>query len=230
MPCPYIYCLFNMGMVADVILAVAEIAVATGTVAELQFRIADVGFAAYGAAVGIGNAGFLWGLFGEGDGSGLLRRFLFLVLQPGSPGRRKNVDHIGAVKQEIVCQCHKGEKVMGEHHQRYAHIDHLEQRDTQIDESQNPGPDGDEKEKNKAAVRIAGGKAQQHRQMEEAGHIAGVETGKIVKNLFLRIQNLNAAASHSKNIHQDNTCEIVEVKAQSSPAGFHSPAQGIIAV
>ena len=43
--------LFNVGVVVDVVLAVAVVAVALGAVAELQLRIGNIGAAADGAAV-----------------------------------------------------------------------------------------------------------------------------------------------------------------------------------
>lgn len=44
-----------MGMVVDVILAIAIIAIAAGTIPEFQIRIGNIGSAANGAAVGIGG-------------------------------------------------------------------------------------------------------------------------------------------------------------------------------
>ena len=46
--------LFDMGVVADVVFAVAMVAVAAGAVAKFQLWVRDIRSSAYGAAVGIG--------------------------------------------------------------------------------------------------------------------------------------------------------------------------------
>ena len=47
-----------MGVIADVILAVAEVAVASGAIAEFQLRIAGICPAADSAAMGVGGSFF----------------------------------------------------------------------------------------------------------------------------------------------------------------------------
>ena len=64
--------LLNVGVVADVFFAVAVVAIAPGTVAELQFGVGYICPAANGAAVGVGGLRScgLRGVgtcFGEGD-------------------------------------------------------------------------------------------------------------------------------------------------------------------
>ena len=51
-----------MGMIADVIFTIAVVAVAAGAVAEFQFRVGDVGAAAYGAFVVVVCFGRLGGV------------------------------------------------------------------------------------------------------------------------------------------------------------------------
>ena len=92
--------LFYMGVMIDVILAVAVVAIAPGAVAKLQLGIGDVGPAADGAFVG--KADFWGGLLRtEGDrltgGSGA-----DLTVPPDSPGGRQQIQHILAEGQEII--------------------------------------------------------------------------------------------------------------------------------
>ena len=61
----------DMAVVADMLLAVAVIALAPGAVAELQLRVGQVRTAAYGATVGIWSLGRGdCGLVGTGRGEG----------------------------------------------------------------------------------------------------------------------------------------------------------------
>lgn len=52
-------CLFNVGVIADVILTVAVVATAAGAVTELQLGIGNIGSSAHGAAVGVVVLAFL---------------------------------------------------------------------------------------------------------------------------------------------------------------------------
>ena len=101
-------------MIADVILAVAEIAVATGAIAEFQLRVGDIGFAANGAAMGVSGMGFLLCLCtGEGDRAGLFWRW-FLSEAPSGldlPGHWNEIACIFSEKQEIVGKGDKREKI-----------------------------------------------------------------------------------------------------------------------
>ena len=58
--------LFYMSVVADVIFAVAEVAVAPGAIAEFQFRIGGIISAAYSAAMGVGDRYLFAAIPGEG--------------------------------------------------------------------------------------------------------------------------------------------------------------------
>ena len=76
--------LFYMGVVADVVLTIAMVAVAAGAVAELQLRIGNIGSAAYGAAVAvIGLLGCLPELHHPGTG----RAVGLLSLYPPGEGK-----------------------------------------------------------------------------------------------------------------------------------------------
>ena len=216
-----------MCMVTDVILAVAEIAIATGTVTEFQLRIGNIGSAAYGAAVEIGFLGLLACFSGEGDcAAGFLRLLSFglAVLQLVPPLGRQYIDHIPAEEQKVIGQCHQGEQVVGENCNS---LQNLKKSYTQINKCQNPRPDGNYKEYHEPVIRILGGEAQQQTQVQETGYISGV----IIRNIFCRGSwNCNAAAGHSKNVHQNDTGEIVQVKAERTPGDFHNSAQRVIAV
>ena len=98
-----------MGVIADMILAVAVITLAAGAVTEFQLRVGGVGSAADGAFVGVVCFGFgVGGLIGtggrEGDdfapGGGLSGG----PSGVGPPAQRKNIDHIFSEEQEIVAQ------------------------------------------------------------------------------------------------------------------------------
>lgn len=56
--------LLNVVVIVDVIFAVTEISVTTGTVTKFQFRIADIGATADGTAVGV-VCGLLLGCIGS---------------------------------------------------------------------------------------------------------------------------------------------------------------------
>ena len=58
------FCLFNVGMIADVLLTVTMEALATGAIPKFQLRIADIRFSADGTFVGVrcfyrGGSGFI---------------------------------------------------------------------------------------------------------------------------------------------------------------------------
>ena len=79
------FSLFYMGMVADMILTVAVIAAAAGTVAELQIRMACISTTADGTLVGVicllsGRRGFLCGCIGEGDHLGAILLVVLTLL------------------------------------------------------------------------------------------------------------------------------------------------------
>ena len=64
--------LFDVGVVVNVFLAVAVVAIATGAVAEFQIRMGNISLAAYGAAVSIEGLLFLF-CGAEEDGAALNR-------------------------------------------------------------------------------------------------------------------------------------------------------------
>ena len=95
--------LLNMAVVADMVFAVAVVAFAAGAVPEFQLRIAHIGSAADGAAVGVVCLGS--GFASTAGGIKLDHLRLLCSLLPESvfyteaPGGRQYVDHIFAEKQ-----------------------------------------------------------------------------------------------------------------------------------
>jgi len=76
--------LLYMGMVVDMILAVAEVAVTAGAVPEFQLRVGHIRSAADGTLVGVGGfgsggGGLVGAGAGEGDGAGLGVLFCFFL-------------------------------------------------------------------------------------------------------------------------------------------------------
>ena len=95
-----------MGVIVNMIFAVAVVAAAAGAVTEFQFRIAYIRAAADGAFVGVGRFGLCCGCLirtcmREGDD---LRFFLlgcvgFLAEKPpciGTPGHGNHIQNVGA--------------------------------------------------------------------------------------------------------------------------------------
>ena len=99
-----------MGVVVDVVLAVAVVAVAPGAVAELQLRVGAVSAPADGAFVGI----VLLDLgLAEGDGFvGCGVDGLFLELPLPAPGQ--DIDHILSKEQEVVGKADHREQIRRE--------------------------------------------------------------------------------------------------------------------
>ena len=110
-----------MGMVADMILTVAVVAVTAGAIPEFQIRVGDICSAAYGAAVMVGRCGFCGGsLIGtctvKINGLLLIGNFRFPFKKSGKidlPGYWNYVAHILAEEQEVVSKGNQGEQIVG---------------------------------------------------------------------------------------------------------------------
>ena len=146
-----------MLMVADMVLAVTVVALATGAIAELQFRVADISTAADGAFVGIGrlhtgSACLVRTGVGEWNraASGPIWRIILLFLeQPGSidpPGHGKHIDNVLAEEQEIVGEAHQGHHIQRKQELGNAVCDHLHCGNCQIEHSKDPGLDRNDEE------------------------------------------------------------------------------------
>ena len=103
-----------MGVVIDMILAIAVIAVAAGTIAEFQIGIRNIRTPTYGAAVGV-RSSLLGGR--EGDRSSAVRCFgtLFAhITVIGTNGRGQEIHHILAGEQQEICNANQREQVVRE--------------------------------------------------------------------------------------------------------------------
>ena len=110
-----------MIVVVDMILAVAEIALAAGAIPELQLRVGQISPTADGAFMGIGrfgrcNGGLIGSGIGEGDGLRFLLGAAFFEQPPGvhPPGHGDHIEDIFAKEQEIVGKGNHGEQIIGE--------------------------------------------------------------------------------------------------------------------
>ena len=79
-----------MGVVVDVVCAVAVVALATGAVSEFQLRIGNIRSSANGAAVSVGVlllrfCGLVIGLTGEGDDLCFFGLFVHCTLSLDAP-------------------------------------------------------------------------------------------------------------------------------------------------
>ena len=102
-----------MGMVVDMLLTIAVVAVAATTVAELQVRVGDIRSAADGTPVGIGNGDLdVWLLRRKGNRAGFFGSALSAPLYP--PGQGNDVHHILAEEQEVVGKRNDGKEIVGE--------------------------------------------------------------------------------------------------------------------
>ena len=152
------FLLFNMCVVADVILAVAVIAFASGTVPEFQFRIAHIGSAAYGAAV------VVWFGFGRCVGDKWDRAGFLLGLPMPGPANfhayrhREKIGKIAAGKQKEICKSHKGEQIVRKQVVGEGHLDDAYKNNKKINDSHNPSLHRDNEQNHKLRVGIGDGK------------------------------------------------------------------------
>ena len=160
--------LFNMGMMVDVILTVAVVAVAAGAVTEFQIRVRNIGAAANCAAVGIrrfrlGSGSFIGAGAVEVYGALSLGGRAFLFEKPGEidlPGKGDHIDHIFAEEQEIIADGHEGEQTVGEQ-AGGCHIDKTVKGQTQINDCKDPCLDRDDIQKQELGIGVHGGIAEE---------------------------------------------------------------------
>lgn len=114
------FLLLNMGMVVNVILAIAMIAATAGAITEFQLRVCNISTTADGTLVGVVlrlGGGAL--LVGEGDGAGVLFRSALpdstvLVSASGPPGGRQQIQRILSGENNEVCDADQREQIVGE--------------------------------------------------------------------------------------------------------------------
>ena len=136
-----------MGVVVDVVLAIAMIAFTSGAVTELQLRIGNVGAAAYSAFVGIVGSSLLGG---KGNRSCL---FLGSCLFGATTNKGEQIQNILACKEQIIAQSNQREQIVRE---KRGEIINLNANQNKIDKTQEPCLYGEDKENKKLAVREPG--------------------------------------------------------------------------
>ena len=204
-----------MGVIVDMILAVAVVAATTGAVAEFQFRIAQICTAANSTFMGIGCLG-LWSRSligsgsGEGDDLGLLRSggILLLAEHPhklGAPSPGNDIQHILAKEQEVVGKGDHGEEIQREGIHQQA-IDHQ----GQINQRKDPCLDGNDEEQQELRIREHGGIAEEEAQVQ----VSDVSS---------------SAENHAPDVHHDDAGKIEEIETECTPDIFHGSADGLIA-
>ena len=97
------FCLFHMCVIGNMILAIAEIALAPGTIPEFQLRIGAIRATADGATMGVGGFGLLIHRNGTGGGALLLE----LNFRPSFHGYQ--IQYVFAKEQEVVGNGHQRE-------------------------------------------------------------------------------------------------------------------------
>ena len=136
-------------MVADMLFAVAVVAVAAGAVPEFQVRVSDIRFTAYSAAVCLGGA---CGRCFAGVGRPKLDYFraVSTIARGGlargpvqfcSPGCGKQIHNVLTEEQQIVGDGNDGEKVG-----REGECKQIEQNNGQVEQSEKPCLNGNNEE------------------------------------------------------------------------------------
>ena len=151
--------LLDMAVIVDMVFAVTVVALTAGAVPELQFRVADIGFAADGAAMGIVCLGSRLAAAGgiKLDYLGPLGRLLpESGLCAETPGRRQYIDHILAEEQEVVGKGNDAEQIIGE-----GIGDQIQQYDGQVKQCKEPGFHRNDEEQQELGIREQGGVAEE---------------------------------------------------------------------
>lgn len=212
--------LFNMGVVIDVILAVAEVAVATGAVAELQLGIGHIGATAYGTAVQIGGLSFFLALVkGDCSGGPLLPGS---AMSAGADRLRQQIQYILTGKQQEIGNADQREQIMRE---QVAHIAHINDQQNQVKNAQEPGLYRDNEENQKLAVRIGNGEDQKQSKVHIPGHIAvNISTHKLSRQEAALYSNrIHRRKDHGKDHHQQHSGKIEKIELEGSHNQFHVP-------
>ena len=198
--------LFDMGVIADVILAVAVIAAAAGAVTELKLRIGYIRSAAYGAFVKIVD---FWRRFFDLMGNcrgklndsslstgrgGFLAEYFFRF---DSPGEGDNIQNVLSEEQEVIRNGDKRKQINREGTDK-----HIEKCQHQVKQSKNPRFYRDDEEQQEGGVGIEGSICQ------EKTH---VEISYICPDV------IRIGEHHAEDIHQDYACEIEKIESQRAP-------------
>ena len=203
-----------MGMIADMLLTVAMVALAAGTVAELSVRMGHIGLSADDAAVIVrcpdgSGGGFIGTGTGEGDDLRLLRGMFLLLaeqtLEIGPPGNRDHIQHILAEEQEIVGKGNDGEQIRGEGIGNESVDDQ-----NKIDQSEDPCLYRD------------------HKEQQEMG--VGIQCGIGKKQAQIQVVDIRLTAEdHAVNVHHHDAAEVKQIEFQRAPDIFHGTSQREVA-
>ena len=143
--------LFHVGVVGDVVHAVAVVAVAAGAVPKFQFWIGHVCTTANCAAVGV--RGLLWRLLlpVKGDWSVLFGRLGSPnpSVATGSPCGRQNIDNTFAHKQEEGSNAYQREQIGGEGKTCLRKVCYIDYHHSQINQRHDPCLDRNDEENQK---------------------------------------------------------------------------------
>ena len=214
-----------MGMIADVILTVAEIAVAAGAVAEFQLRIGGIGSAADCAAVGV--VAFSLGLTaGEGDRAGLPGRHVFRPTL-SLPGIGNQIPYIPSKENKVVGKTNQGKQALGIAADLGCGCDNLINQINEVEQRHQPGLDGDKIEKQKLCIRVQSGKTDNQAQIKEKRHISGKKRGAVqLQEMELSFPENpgKAAEHHTENVHQKHTGKIVQIKLKGTHSTLYRSA------
>ena len=209
-------------MIVNVILAIAVISVAPGTVTELQFGVADIGATTYGTAMGVSRCLFRGRTFlTELDRSGALG---LLRLALGNIGRKGDqVQNILSRKQQEVGKANQGEQVMRE---EQIGVDDLNGDQQQVNKPQEPGPNGNDKEYQKLCIGMGRGKHQKQTQLQIKRHV-GIEIGEKFRGHRNTVDHDRGGGTqdHGECVHQQHTGEKENVESQCAHGSFHMPSQ-----
>lgn len=200
----------DMGVVGDVLGAVAVVALAPGAVAELQIGEIHIGAAADGALVGVGGldlgmSGLVAARIVEGDGLAAGMDGLSggaVCVDP--PGDGEQIFTVSAKGQEVVAQGDEGEEIVGEE------VEDTQNDDEQIKQRQIPGLHGNDEKQGKLGIGVEGGIGQEQAQVQIVG--AG-----------------HAAEDQAVHVHQQDSGEVEQIEPEGAPEIFNGPSQGVVA-
>lgn len=213
-----------MGVIVDVVLAVAMVTVTAGAVAEFQIGVGRIGTAAYGAAVGVVC---FCGAFGKGNCAGLfLGRRLFAgnVIQEG-----EQIHNVFACKQQIIQKTYQRKQTVWQEGDRVEHVENGDCGQQQIHKTQEPCFYRQNKENEEGAVRTCGGKHQKQAQMQIPTHIGIDDISEIVNRNSVTIDHHihGGAEEHGEDIHHQNAGEIEKIELKSAKRKLYMPAQTV---
>ena len=136
--------------------------------------------------------------------------------------------HIRAEEQEIVQQTDQGEQAVGEEGDGIAHVEHIDGNENQVNDRQDPGLHGNDKEHQELGLRVGGTVGQNHAQVQVVGHVAVEVSEYLRRNQHLTDEHhIRGAEDHGKQVHQYDTCQIEQVKFEGTYGHFHMASEPV---